>query len=123
MEATKIKKDRLSEQAYNNYLEKEQTRLAQGYVMAQLPKGKNKVEKAQADFESGKLHKMFYTEAIENLEKDNVYMSGSRVSNISKASQDMQTRWADLKALVEATKFVGNDGKAYIGSCMIKLDK
>ena len=44
----------------------------------------------------------------------------SRTSNISRAEQATQKLWGELKNRVENVTFVGNDGKTYIGSCMIK---
>ena len=118
-EATKIKADRISRDRYQELKSNEADRLASNYVMSCISKGKNKLEQAQTDYASGKLHKMFSNKAVEILTDRGLLEKGSRSGHINKAPVEIQEKYNSLKADVDSLKFSA-DGVDYTCTLLCK---
>ena len=114
-----IKADRVSSMRYQELKRNEAERLASAYVMSCISKGKEKLSQAQKDFESGKLHQMFASKAVENLAKQGILEKGTRTGHINHAPENIQTAYNQAKKVIEGLTW-SKDGQEYTISLLAK---
>ena len=113
------KADRISKERYNELKNSEAERLASAYVMSCISKGKAKLDQANKDFQSGKLHKMFISKAVSNLAERGFLEKGVRGGHINHAPVEIQSAYEEAKKLIAGKSF-SYDGCEYVISVLVK---